>query len=131
MIESCRSARFAGRTRAAVGSLDPESGRGHRLWAEHFFNPREMMAVTSVMCVQQLHISTLDFALKPCGATCAQYEVLVPSMFSSNRKLPQSKSNERLMVYPTSVTNAIDRWTAQGRLNARDFPALNALYEVN
>jgi DNA-binding MarR family transcriptional regulator len=88
--------------------------RAGELWDEHFGDAKAMMAVTSVMRVQQLLIKTLDSALKPFGITFSRYEVLVLLSFSKRGKLPLSKIGERLMVHPTSVTNAIDRLTAQG-----------------
>ena len=66
------------------------------------------------MRVQQLILAELDGALKPYRITFARYEVLVLISFSAEGRLPLSKIGERLMVHPTSVTNAIDRLEAQG-----------------
>ena len=73
-----------------------------------------MKLATSIMRVQQLILAELDAALKPYGITFARYEVLVLISFSAEGTLPLSKIGERLMVHPTSVTNAIDRLESQG-----------------
>jgi DNA-binding MarR family transcriptional regulator len=73
-----------------------------------------MRLATSIMRVQQLIISDLDAAVKPFGITFARYEVLVLLSFSSTGRLPLSKIGARLMVHPTSVTNAMDRLESQG-----------------
>lgn len=88
--------------------------RAGELWTEHFGDPAQMRVATSIMRVQQLLIGALDAALKPYGVTFARYEVLVLISFSRAGRLPLSKIGERLMVHPTSVTNAIDRLEAQG-----------------
>jgi DNA-binding MarR family transcriptional regulator len=88
--------------------------RAAELWQRHFGDPTSMQLVTSVMRVQQLLLAKIDLALKPYGITFARYEVLVLLTFSRAGSLPLSKIGERLMVHPTSVTNAIDRLEAQG-----------------
>ena len=88
--------------------------RAAELWGQHFGNAGAMQLVTSVMRVQQLLLARIDQALKPYGITFARYEVLVLLTFSRAGSLPLSKIGERLMVHPTSVTNAIDRLEAQG-----------------
>jgi DNA-binding MarR family transcriptional regulator len=88
--------------------------RAGQLWLEHFGDATAMRLATSVMRVQQLMLATLDAALKPFELTFARYEVLVLLLFSRTGELPLSKVGERLMVHPTSVTNAIDRLEAQG-----------------
>ena len=88
--------------------------RAGELWTGHFGDPTSMRLVTSVMRVQQLLLARIDLVLKPFGITFARYEVLVLLTFSRAGSLPLSKIGERLMVPPTSVTNAIDRLEAQG-----------------
>lgn len=88
--------------------------RAGELWEQHFGDATAMRLATSVMRVQQLMIASLDTALKPFGLTFARYEVLVLLTFSRSGPLPLSKIGERLMVHPTSITNAIDRLEAQG-----------------
>ncbi len=88
--------------------------RAGELWTEHFGDATQMRLATSVMRVQQLMLARLDAALRPHGITFARYEVLVLISFSRSGALPLSKIGERLMVHPTSVTNAIDRLEAQG-----------------
>lgn len=94
-------------------AFDPIDRAGD-LWAEHFGDPTTMKVVTSVMRVQQLLLSQLDTLLRPFDITFARYEVLVLLTFSTSGALPLSKIGERLMVHPTSVTNAIDRLESQG-----------------
>lgn len=88
--------------------------RAGELWTEHIGSPTAMRLATSIMRVQQLIISELDAAVKPFGITFARYEVLVLLSFSSSGRLPLSKIGARLMVHPTSVTNAMDRLESQG-----------------
>ena len=87
--------------------------RAADLWARHYGDPTAMRLATSVMRVQQLLLARIDAALRPLGITFARYEVLVLLTFSRHGSLPLSKIGERLMVHPTSVTNAIDRLEAQ------------------
>jgi DNA-binding MarR family transcriptional regulator len=88
--------------------------RASELWTKHIGDATSMRLATSIMRVQQLIIAELDAALKPYGITFARYEVLVLLSFSSTGRLPLSKIGARLMVHPTSVTNAMDRLEAQG-----------------
>ena len=88
--------------------------RAGELWEKNFGDAESMRVATSIMRVQQLLISALDARLKPFDITFARYEVLVLLTFSRSGHLPLSKIGERLMVHPTSVTNAIDRLEAQG-----------------
>jgi DNA-binding MarR family transcriptional regulator len=52
--------------------------------------------------------------LKPHELTFARYEVLVLLTFSRAGELPLKVIGSRLMVHPTSVTNAITRLAAAG-----------------
>jgi DNA-binding MarR family transcriptional regulator len=88
--------------------------RAGELWESHVGDAESMRVATSIMRVQQLLLGALDAQLKPYGITFARYEVLVLLTFSRTGKLPLSKIGERLMVHPTSVTNAIDRLETQG-----------------
>jgi DNA-binding MarR family transcriptional regulator len=88
--------------------------RAGELWEQNFGDAESMRVATSIMRVQQLLLGALDTRLRPFDITFARYEVLVLLTFSSSGHLPLSKIGERLMVHPTSVTNAIDRLEAQG-----------------
>ena len=68
-----------------------------------------MRAATSVFRVQQILLARFDEALRPHDLTFARYEVLVLLTFSRTGELPLKVIGSRLMVHPTSVTNAIDR----------------------
>jgi DNA-binding MarR family transcriptional regulator len=94
-------------------AFDPIDRAGE-LWQQHFGDATSMKVVTSVMRVQQLLLAELDALLRPFDITFARYEVLVLLTFSRSGSLPLSKIGERLMVHPTSVTNAIDRLEKQG-----------------
>jgi DNA-binding MarR family transcriptional regulator len=67
-----------------------------------------MMAVTSVMRVQQVWLARLNEALEPFDLTFARYEALMLLYFSRAGSLPLGKVGARLQVHPTSVTNLID-----------------------
>lgn len=88
--------------------------RAGQIWSRHIGDPTSMRLATSIMRVQQLISSELDAVLKPLGITFARYEVLQLISFSASGRLPLSKIGERLMVHPTSVTNAMDRLESQG-----------------
>lgn len=93
--------------------FDPIDRAGD-IWSSRIGESTPMKLATSIMRVQQLILAELDAALKPYDITFARYEVLVLISFSSSGSLPLSKIGERLMVHPTSVTNAIDRLEDQG-----------------
>ena len=82
-----------------------------------------MRAATSIMRVQQLLSHALETTLRPHGITFARYEVLVLLSFSRTGELPLSTIGDRLMVHPTSITNAIDRLVDQGLVQRRADPA--------
>src|SRR5215212_95079 len=88
------------------------------------FDPAaSMRAATSVFRVQQILLARFDEALKPHELTFARYEVLVLLTFSRRGELPLKVIGSRLMVHPTSVTNAIDRLVAAGCVARRPNPA--------
>src|SRR3954451_11810262 len=82
-----------------------------------------MRAATSVFRVQQILLARFDEALRPYALTFARYEVLVLLTFSRSGELPLKVIGSRLMVHPTSVTNAIDRLVAAGYVDRRPNPA--------
>jgi len=84
------------------------------LWEKHVGDASSMRVATSIMRVQQLLLGEFDRVLKPLGITFARYEVLRLLSFSREGRLPMSVIGQRLMVHPTSVTNAIDRLVASG-----------------
>ena len=88
--------------------------RAGALWEKHVGNASAMRVATSVMRVQQLLSAEFDRVLKPFDITFARYEVLRLLSFSREGRLALSVIGERLMVHPTSVTNAIDRLVASG-----------------
>ena len=67
-----------------------------------------MMAVTSVMRVQQIWLARLNETLQPYELTFARYEALMLLYFSRSGALPLGRMGARLQVHPTSVTNLID-----------------------
>jgi DNA-binding MarR family transcriptional regulator len=67
-----------------------------------------MMAVTSIMRVQQILLARLNETLEPFGLTFARYEALMLLHYSRRGALPLGKIGGRLQVHPTSVTNLID-----------------------
>jgi DNA-binding MarR family transcriptional regulator len=95
--------------------FDPIEEAG-RQWREHW-GPSpvpSMMAVTSVMRVQQILLARLNETLEPFGLTFARYEALMLLYFSRAGSLPLGKMGARLQVHPTSVTNLIDRLEQAG-----------------
>jgi DNA-binding MarR family transcriptional regulator len=96
--------------------------RAGQSWEQHFGPASAMRAATSVFRVQQILLARFDEALKPHGLTFARYEVLVLLTFSRTGRLPLKVIGSRLMVHPTSVTNAIDRLVAAGYVERRPNP---------
>jgi DNA-binding MarR family transcriptional regulator len=97
--------------------------RAAQTWEERFGPASAMRAATSVFRVQQILLARFDEVLKPHALTFARYEVLVLLTFSRTGQLPLKVIGSRLMVHPTSVTNAIDRLVAAGYVDRRPNPA--------
>ena len=97
--------------------------RAGQTWEHHFGPAAAMRAATSVFRVQQILLARFDEALRPHDLTFARYEVLVLLTFSRTGELPLKVIGSRLMVHPTSVTNAIDRLVAVGLVRRRPNPA--------
>jgi DNA-binding MarR family transcriptional regulator len=102
--------------------FDPIERAGEH-WAERFGPASGMRAATSVFRVQQILLARFDEVLKPLALTFARYEVLVLLTFSRTGELPLKVIGSRLMVHPTSVTNAIDRLAAAGYVSRRPNPS--------
>jgi DNA-binding MarR family transcriptional regulator len=73
-----------------------------------------MVAVTSIMRVQQVILARLNAALAPWELTFPRYEALLLLHYSRRGSLPLGKVGDRLQVHRASVTNVIDRLEAQG-----------------
>ena len=97
--------------------------RAGETWEHRFGAASAMRAATSVFRVQQILLARFDEVLRPHGLTFARYEVLVLLTFSRTGQLPLKVIGSRLMVHPTSVTNAIDRLVAAGFVDRRPNPA--------
>jgi DNA-binding MarR family transcriptional regulator len=117
--------RGAGSVRGMVRPLglpfDPIDRAG-QTWEERFGPASAMRAATSVFRVQQILLARFDEVLKPHRLTFARYEVLVLLTFSRTGERPLKVIGSRLMVHPTSVTNAIDRLVAAGYVDRRPNP---------
>jgi DNA-binding MarR family transcriptional regulator len=89
--------------------FDPIEEAG-RQWRQHWGSSHvpAMMAVTSIMRVQQILLARLNEVLEPFGLTFARYEALMVLYYSRAGALPLGKIGGRLQVHPTSVTNLID-----------------------
>jgi DNA-binding MarR family transcriptional regulator len=96
-----------------------------RQWRAHWgaSTVAPMMAVTSVMRVQQILLARLNEALEPFGLTFARYEALMLLFFSRRGSLPLGKIGARLQVHPTSVTNLIDGLEKQGYAERTPHPS--------
>ena len=96
--------------------------RAGETWEQRFGPASAMRAATSVFRVQQILLARFDEVLKPHALTFARYEVLVLLTFSRTGELPLKVIGSRLMVHPTSVTNAIDRLVAARYVDRRPNP---------
>ncbi|MGY1915682.1 MarR family winged helix-turn-helix transcriptional regulator [Blastococcus sp. SYSU DS0973] len=97
--------------------------RAGETWEQRFGPASAMRAATSLFRVQQILLARFDEVLRPHGLTFARYEVLVLLTFSRSGELPLKVVGSRLMVHPTSVTNAIERLVAAGYVDRRPNPA--------
>ena len=97
--------------------------RAAQTWEQRFGPASAMRAATSVFRVQQILLARFDEVLRPHQLTFARYEVLVLLTFSRAGELPLKVIGSRLMVHPTSVTNAIDRLVAAGYVDRRPNPS--------
>lgn len=73
-----------------------------------------MSAATSITRANQLVIGRINEALAPFDLTFSRFEALALLHFTRRGSLPLGKMGNRLMVHPTSVTNAIDRLERDG-----------------
>jgi DNA-binding MarR family transcriptional regulator len=90
-------------------SFDPIKEAG-RQWRTHWGTEpvAPMMAVTSLMRVQQILLARLNEMLARFELTFPRYEALMLLYLSRAGSLPLGKMGARLQVHPTSVTNLID-----------------------
>lgn len=104
--------------------FDPIEEAG-RQWRRHWgARPvPAMMAVTSIMRVQQILLARLNEALAPFELTFARYEALMLLYFSRRGSLPLGKMGARLQVHPTSVTNLIDGLEKLGLVQRTPHPS--------
>jgi DNA-binding MarR family transcriptional regulator len=86
-----------------------------RQWTSHWGDEAvpAMVAVTSIMRVEQILMARLNAALQPWDLTFPRYEALLLLFFSRAGSLPLGKMGDRLQVHRASVTNLIDRLEAQ------------------
>src|ERR1700712_2704317 len=101
--------------------FDPIEPAG-KAWEQDFGPASAMPAATAAFPVQQILLARFDEVLRPHELTFARYEVLVLLTFSRAGQLPLKVIGSRLMVHPTSVTNAIDRLVAAGYVDRRPNP---------
>jgi DNA-binding MarR family transcriptional regulator len=89
--------------------FDPVA-EAHRQWRKHWGAAPgpSMIAVTSIMRVEQILTARLNGLLKPWELTFPRYEALMLLYYSRNGSLPLGKMGARLQVHPTSITNTID-----------------------
>jgi DNA-binding MarR family transcriptional regulator len=104
--------------------FDPIDEAG-RQWRAHW--PQApvpaMMAVTSVMRVQQILLGRLNHALGEFGLTFARYEALMLLYFSRAGSLPLGKMGTRLQVHAASVTNLVDGLERAGHVQRTPHPS--------
>jgi DNA-binding MarR family transcriptional regulator len=89
--------------------LDPIA-EALRQWRKHWGSAPgpSMVAVTSIMRVEQILTARLNALLEPWDLTFPRYETLMILYYSRNGSLPLGKMGDRLQVHPTSITNTID-----------------------
>ena len=90
-------------------AFDPIS-EARRQWESHWGDDAvpPMVAVTSIMRVEQLLLARLNALLKPWELTFSRYEALMLLYYSRRGALPLGKMGDRLQVHRTSVTSIVD-----------------------
>nr|WP_246345555.1 MarR family transcriptional regulator [Conexibacter arvalis] len=103
--------------------FDPIEEAG-RQWREHWGGgpATPMMAVTSLMRVQQLLLGRLNELLAPFELSFSRYEALMLLYLSRTGSLPLGKIGARLQVHPTSVTNLVDGLERRGYVTRARHP---------
>jgi DNA-binding MarR family transcriptional regulator len=104
--------------------FDPIQEAG-RQWRRHWgaADVPAMMAVTSIMRVQQILLARLNETLERFGLTFARYEALMLLYYSRSGALPLGKIGGRLQVHATSVTNLIDGLERAGYVTRAPHPS--------
>jgi DNA-binding MarR family transcriptional regulator len=96
-------------------AFDPIA-EARRQWSLHW-GPEaipQMVAVTSIMRVQQILMLRLNALLEPLDLTFPRYETLMILYYSRRGELPLGKLSDRLQVHRASVTNVIDKLEGRG-----------------
>ncbi len=94
--------------------FDPIS-EARRNWKAHNWRAVDAMSsATSITRANQLVMGRINEALAPFDLTFSRFEALALLHFSRRGSLPLGKMGNRLMIHPTSVTNAIDRLERDG-----------------
>lgn len=103
--------------------IDPIA-EARRHWEERWgAQPAQAMAaITSIVRAHQLLLARYEELLKPFGVTFARYELLQLLSFTRAGELPIGKLGERLQVHRSSVTNAVEKLTADGLVERRPHP---------
>ena len=104
--------------------FDPIEEAG-RQWRKHWGTSMvaPMMAVTSIMRVQQILLARLNEALAAYELTFARYEALMLLYLSRRGSLPMGKMGARLQVHPTIVTNLVDGLEKLGYVERTPHPS--------
>jgi DNA-binding MarR family transcriptional regulator len=95
-----------------------------RQWVAHGWSEAApgMVAVTTIVRVNQILMARIDAVLRPHGLTFARFEVLRLLAFTREGGLPMGKLTDRLQVHPAIVTNAVDRLESDGLVTRASNP---------
>ena len=96
-------------------AFDPIA-EARRQWDLHWSSDAtpQMVAVTSIMRVQQILLARLNALLEPLDLTFPRYETLMVLYYSRRGEMPLGKLSDRLQVHRASVTNVIDKLEDRG-----------------
>lgn len=89
-------------------SVDPFSEAAAQWHRHHLAAGPGLQASLSILRVHTIIREANAATLAPFGLTAARHEVLMLLYFSHSGELPLGKMGVRLMVHPSSVTNAVD-----------------------
>jgi DNA-binding MarR family transcriptional regulator len=94
-----------------------------QFWREHELAPNiKFAAMGTLLRLHRVMTAELERALKGYGLTLTAYLVLALVQFSQTASRPPGQIATKLMVHPTTVTDAVERLEAAGYLSRAPHP---------
>jgi DNA-binding MarR family transcriptional regulator len=94
-----------------------------QFWRDHELEPNiKFAAMGTVLRLHRTMTAELERGLKGYGLTLTAYLVLALVQFSQSATRPPGQIATKLMIHPTTVTDAVDRLEAAGYLRRAPHP---------